>query len=47
MLLVYLTTPAYIMTLFTVDLGHLILLIAVGLMGIGIYIMRSMINFQI
>jgi tight adherence protein B len=47
MLLVYLTTPAYIMTLFTVDLGHLILLAAVGLMGIGIYIMRTMINFQI
>jgi tight adherence protein B len=47
MLLVYLTTPAYIMTLFTVELGHFILLIAVCLMGIGIYIMRSMINFQI
>lgn len=47
MLLVYLTTPAYIMTLFTDSLGHLILLIAVGLMGIGIYIMRSMINFQV
>jgi tight adherence protein B len=46
MLLVYLTTPAYIMTLFTSDLGHLILLIAAGLMGAGIYIMRSMINFN-
>lgn len=47
MLLVYLTTPAYIMTLFTTDLGHLILLIAGCLMGMGIYIMRSMINFAI
>jgi tight adherence protein B len=46
MLLVYLTTPAYIMSLFTTDLGHLILLIAAGLMGTGIYIMRSMINFN-
>ena len=47
MLLVYFTTPAYIMTLFTTDLGHLILLIAAGLMSIGIYVMRSMINFAI
>ncbi len=47
MLLVYFTTPAYIMTLFTTDLGHLILLIAAALMGMGIYIMRSMINFAI
>ncbi len=46
MVLVYMTTPAYIMTLFTSDLGHLILLIAAGLMGAGIYIMRSMINFN-
>lgn len=45
MLLVYFTTPAYIMTLFTTDLGHLLLLIAAVLMGMGIYIMRSMINF--
>lgn len=45
-LLVYVTTPAYIMELFTTDLGHLILLIAAGLMGIGIYIMRQMINFD-
>jgi len=47
MLLVYFTTPAYIMTLFTTDLGHLLLLIAGVLMGMGIYIMRSMINFAI
>ena len=46
MVLVYMTTPAYIMTLFTSDMGHLILLVAAGLMGAGIYIMRSMINFN-
>ncbi len=46
MVLVYMTTPAYIMQLFVTDLGHLILLIAACLMGAGIYIMRSMINFN-
>lgn len=46
MLLVYLTTPGYIMSLFTNDFGHLLLLIASGLMATGIYIMRSMINFN-
>jgi len=47
MLLVYVTTPSYMMTLFTTDLGHLLLLIAAGLMATGIYVMRSMINFAI
>jgi len=46
MILVYFTTPSYIMSLFTNELGHLILLIAAGLMGTGIYIMRQMINFD-
>ena len=46
MLLVYITTPDYIMSLFVTDLGHLLLLIAAALMGTGIYIMRSMINFN-
>lgn len=46
MILVYMTTPGYIMSLFVSDMGHLILLIAAGLMGTGIYIMRSMINFN-
>ena len=45
-ILVYFTTPAYIMTLFTTELGNLILLIAAGLMSLGIYIMRQMINFD-
>ena len=40
------TTPDYIMVLFTDQLGHLILLIAGGLMATGIYIMRQMINFD-
>jgi Flp pilus assembly protein TadB len=35
------------LTLFTTDLGHLLLLIAAGLMATGIYVMRSMINFAI
>jgi tight adherence protein B len=46
MIMVYLTTPAYIMSLFTSEMGNLILLIAAGLMGTGIYIMRQMINFD-
>jgi tight adherence protein B len=45
-LLVYATTPAYIMQLFITDMGNLILLISAALMAIGIYIMRSMINFN-
>jgi tight adherence protein B len=45
-ILVYFTTPEYIMTLFTTEIGNLILLIAAGLMGCGIYIMRQMINFD-
>lgn len=47
MVLVYFTTPAYITTLFITDTGHLILLVAATLMGLGIYIMRTMINFAI
>jgi tight adherence protein B len=44
--LVYMTTPDYIMLLFITDMGNLILPIAAGLMSTGIYIMRSMINFN-
>lgn len=46
MVLVYITTPAYMMELFLKPLGNLILLIGVGLMGLGIYVMRRMINFN-
>ena len=46
MVLVYITTPSYMMQLFTKPIGHLILLIGVSLMGLGIYVMRRMINFD-
>lgn len=46
MLLVYVTTPEYIMELFTHPVGHVILLIGAALMALGIFIMRKMINFN-
>jgi tight adherence protein B len=46
MVLVYLTTPAYMMSLFTTEMGNFVLMIAATLMGLGIFIMRSMINFK-
>lgn len=46
MVLVYITTPAYMMELFLKPVGHLILLTGGVLMGLGIYIMRRMINFD-
>ena len=46
MVLVYITTPAYMMELFLKPVGHLILLAGATLMGMGIYIMRRMINFD-
>ncbi len=46
MLLVYVSTPAYIMELFTTQMGNFILLVAAALMSMGIYIMRQMINFD-
>lgn len=46
MVLVYITTPSYMMELFLKPTGHLILLIAGFLMGLGIFIMRRMINFN-
>jgi tight adherence protein B len=45
--LVYLTTPAYIMQLFTTDTGHLFLTIGVVMMSMGIFVMRKMINFDL
>jgi tight adherence protein B len=44
--LVYLTTPAYITLLFTEKMGNLMLLGCVVWMGIGIFVMRKMINFR-
>lgn len=45
--LVYLTSPQYIMVLFTDPRGHLIMLFAGFWMSIGIFVMRQMINFDI
>ena len=47
MLLVYLTSPQYMMILFADPRGHLILLGAGIWMSIGIFIMRNMVNFEI
>ena len=46
MLLVYATSPKYITLLFTTSTGHLFLLIGGVLMGMGIFIIRSMIEFK-
>jgi tight adherence protein B len=45
--LVYLTSPDYMMILFTDPRGHLIMGISAVWMSIGIYVMRNMINFDI
>jgi tight adherence protein B len=46
MLLVYLTSPDYIMTLFTEQVGNVILIASAIWMGIGVFVMRRMINFD-
>ncbi|NBB48043.1 pilus assembly protein [Rhizobium sp. CRIBSB] len=46
-LLVYLTSPGYIMILFTDSRGHLILGVSAVWMSIGLLVMRNMINFEI
>jgi tight adherence protein B len=46
-LLVYLTSPQYMMVLFTDPRGHIILLASGIWMSIGIFVMRNMINFDI
>ncbi|MCO5063678.1 MAG: type II secretion system F family protein [Rhizobiaceae bacterium] len=45
--LVYLTSPTYIMPLFTTSTGNLIIGIGLFWMGIGIFIMRQMMNFEV
>jgi len=45
-LLIYLTSPQYILLLFTSQTGHLLLGISAVLMTIGILIMKKMINFN-
>ncbi|WP_084397746.1 type II secretion system F family protein [Henriciella aquimarina] len=46
-IMVYLTTPSYIMELFLKPTGHLILFMGAALMFTGITVMRRMINFDI
>ena len=43
----YLTSPDYIMVLFTNPIGNIVLAAALGWMGLGIIMMRGMINFEI
>jgi len=45
--LVYLTSPQYMMVLFTDPRGHLIMAVSGVWMSFGIYIMRNMVNFDI
>lgn len=46
-LLVYLSSPSYIMPLFVTSTGHLILGISGIWMSIGIFVMRKMMNFEV
>ena len=46
MTLVFLTSPAYIMLLFTAQIGHVILGASIVWMTIGVLVMRKMINFD-
>lgn len=46
MLLVYLTSPAYISLLFTEKMGNLLLAASAVWMSIGVFVMRKMINFD-
>ncbi|MCI5078038.1 type II secretion system F family protein [Oricola sp.] len=45
--LVYLTSPEYIMLLFTTNTGYLILGASGVWMSIGVFVMRQMINFEV
>ena len=45
--LVYLSSPNYIMPLFTTSTGHLILIVSAIWMSMGIFVMRKMMNFDI
>jgi len=46
MILVWLSSPAYIMLLFTTSVGHLILLLSATWMAMGVFVMRRMIHFD-
>lgn len=45
--LVYLSSPEYISLLFTTDAGLMILGVSAIWMGIGVFVMRQMINFEV
>ena len=45
--LIYMTTPGYLMPLFTDPTGHIILAASGIWMAIGIFIMKQMINFEV
>jgi len=47
MTLVYVTSPSYIMALFTTSTGHFALMAGAGLMGCGVLVMKQMIAFDI
>ncbi len=44
--LVYITSPGYLTPLFTEETGQITMLISAGWMGLGIFIMKKMINFD-
>jgi len=46
MTLVYITSPAYIALLWTEPLGHVMLAVSAVWMGIGVMVMKKMINFD-
>ena len=45
--LVYLSSPTYIMPLFTTSTGHLILAVSGVWMSIGIFVMKKMMSFEV
>ncbi|MGH1421373.1 MAG: type II secretion system F family protein [Hyphomonas sp.] len=44
--MVYMTTPDYIMQLFVTETGHVVLAMAAGMMTMGVAVMKKMINFD-
>jgi len=46
-LLISLVSPAYMQPMFETQKGHIMLGVGVGVMGLGILVMRKMINFKI
>lgn len=46
MTMVYLSSPGYIMPLFTTTIGHFMVVLAAVWMGMGVLIMKKMINFK-